>query len=67
MADEGKQKYSSAELSKWLIEKAEKARNPVTARKIISANDQRENGRASDRERGEIMVGTVGLKKKEDR
>lgn len=41
MADTEKQKYTSAELSKWLIEKAENTRNPVTARRILVSNDQR--------------------------
>lgn len=41
MADEGKQKYSSSELSKWFIEKAEEAKSATTARKIIASNDQR--------------------------
>jgi hypothetical protein len=41
MADEGKKKYTSAELSKWLIEKAAEARNPGIARRIITTNDQR--------------------------
>lgn len=41
MADEGKENYSSSELSKWLIEKAEQTKSPVTARRIIATNDQR--------------------------
>lgn len=49
MAD--KDKYTSAELSKWLVEKAEKTKNPTTARRIITTNDQR--GRST------VMVGRM--------
>lgn len=45
MADTEKQNYTSAELNKWLIEKAEKTRNPDVARRILASNDQR--GRAT--------------------
>lgn len=41
MADEGKQKYTSSELAKWLVEKASQAKNPTIARRIIVGNDQR--------------------------
>lgn len=41
MADEGKQKYTSAEIQKWLFEKAAQARDPNTARKIVASNDMR--------------------------
>ena len=41
MADEGKKQYTSADLSKWLVEKASQAKSPDTARRIISSNDQR--------------------------
>lgn len=41
MADEGKLKYTSDDLAKWLVEKASEAKNPTTARKIIANNDQR--------------------------
>lgn len=41
MADEGKQKYTSDELAKWLIEKASQAKNPTTARRTLVGNDQR--------------------------
>lgn len=41
MADEGKTKYTSDELGKWLVEKAEKAKNPGIARRIIANDDQR--------------------------
>lgn len=41
MADEGKLKYTSDELSKWLIEKAAQAKNPSIARRIIANDDQR--------------------------
>jgi hypothetical protein len=44
MADEGKKKYTSAEMQKWLFEKAAEAKDPKIARKIVMSNDER--GRA---------------------
>lgn len=41
MADDGKHKYTSSELNKWLVEKASETRSPTTARKILVNNDQR--------------------------
>lgn len=41
MADEGKKKYTSNELQRWLFEKASKASSPAIARKIVISNDQR--------------------------
>lgn len=44
MADEGKKKYTSAEMQKWLFEKAAEAKDPKIARKIVMSNEER--GRA---------------------
>lgn len=44
MADEGKQRYTSAEMQKWLFEKAAEAKDPKIARKIAMSNEER--GRA---------------------
>jgi hypothetical protein len=41
MADEGKRKYTSAELQKWLFEKAAAERDPRIARKIVMSNEER--------------------------
>ena len=41
MADEGKRKYTSAEMQRWLFEKAAEARKPDISRKIVLSNDQR--------------------------
>lgn len=41
MADEGKQKYTSDELQRWLFEKAKQAKSPDIARKTVLSNDQR--------------------------
>ena len=39
-------KYSSKDLGKWLIKKADEARNPRIARKILVGNDQRARSNA---------------------
>lgn len=41
MADEGKKKYTSGEMQRWLFEKAQEAKAPNIARKIVLSNDQR--------------------------
>ena len=41
MADEGKKKYTSAEMQKWLFEKAAQTKDPKTVRKIVMSNDMR--------------------------
>lgn len=41
MADEGKKKYTSDELQRWLFEKATEAKTANIARKIVLSNDQR--------------------------
>lgn len=41
MADEGKKRYTSAEMQKWLFEKAAQAKTPAAARKTVLSNEQR--------------------------
>lgn len=45
MADEGKQKYTAAQMQKWLFEKAAQSKDARTVRKIVMSNNMR--GRAS--------------------